>query len=104
MRSEAEADAKAAAAYIAEHASAEFAEHWLEGLRGAIKSLAFMPLRCGLAVEHGCVPGVEFRQHLYRSHRIIFFVQNSEVHVLYVRHAARRALDLSLLREFGPFG
>jgi plasmid stabilization system protein ParE len=88
FRVEARDEALAAAEYIAEHASPEVAGRWYEALEAAIKSLATMPRRCPLAREHGSLAGVELRQLVVHSHRLIFTIRASEVHVLHVRHAA----------------
>lgn len=66
---------------------------WKAGLRAAIESLDLMPTRCGVApeAEHLNRP---LRQMIYHSHRIIFLIDapRNVVRVLYVRHAARRAI------------
>ena len=89
FRQEARDEAIAAAAYIAEHASAEVAARWYAELETAIASLARYPSRCGLAREHAMFPGIELRQLVFKSHRLIFSVQSSEVHVLCLRHVAQ---------------
>lgn len=60
-----------------------------EGLEAAILSLETMPGRCALAREHKAFPGVELRQLVYKSHRVIFVIRKKEVHVLHLRHVAQ---------------
>jgi plasmid stabilization system protein ParE len=75
--------------------SPDAAGRWFNGLHDTMGSLELFPERCPLAPEceffdaeireifHGR------RQHKYR---ILFTVSKGEVHVLHVRHGARRAL------------
>lgn len=93
FRSEARDEALNAAGYIAEHGSPGAAQRWYEGLEAAVASLASMPARCGYARENESFRGVELRQLVYKSHRLIFTVRGDEVHVLHVRHVARTNLD-----------
>lgn len=93
FRPEARDEAIEAASYIAEHASAKTALQWYEGLESAIESLATMPLRCPLARESDAFPGVELRQIIFKSHRLIFTVKKHTVHILHVRHAARDDIE-----------
>lgn len=87
-------EALEAADYIATHGSEEAAMRWYEGLVAAVASLETMPARCGYAREHGSFPGVELRQLVYKSHRLIFVIRAATVHVLHVRHVARADIDL----------
>jgi plasmid stabilization system protein ParE len=61
----------------------------------AIESLAQMPKRCALCFEHRHFKE-EVRQLLYGKkpnvYRILFIVRAGIVHVLHIRHAARREL------------
>jgi plasmid stabilization system protein ParE len=93
FRPEARDEALDAADYIAEHGSPDIALHWYEGLEAAIRSLESMPARCGYAREHEAFPGVELRQLVYKSHRMIFTIRENEVHVLHVRHVAQANLE-----------
>lgn len=93
FRPEARDEALDAADYIAEHGSPEIALRWYEGLAGVIASLAQMPASHGYAREHGALPGVELRQVVYKSHRLIFTIRGDEVHVLHILHVARSSLD-----------
>lgn len=68
------------------------AERWMEIILEAIQSLAEMPARCPLAPENGWL-GLEIRQHVVASHRILFTIDSRTVRVLHIRHAARRPLD-----------
>ncbi len=95
FRLEARAEAVEAALYIAEHGSPGAAQSWYAALEQAIASLATMPRRCPLAREHAAFPGVDLRQLIFKSHRLIFAIRPGEVHVLHVRHAARADIDAS---------
>ena len=82
--------------------SGEAAERWLNGLEEAILSLQDFPTRCGLAPESKRLK-FELRQFIYgkRSgrYRVLFVVRGNAVHVLEVRHGARRPLDPGELRS-----
>lgn len=58
-------------------------------LRKACAGLKSFPNRCPLAFENG-LDGLEIRHLIFDNHRIIFTVQDKIVHVLEIRHAARR--------------
>lgn len=93
LRKEALEEALEAADYIAEHGSPEIAVAWYEGLEGAITSLGEFPHRCHYARENECFPGVELRQRLFNSHRLIYAVRGEEVHILHIRHVHQDSLD-----------
>lgn len=86
-------EALEAAEYIAANASKEAAERWYGGLERALESLSRMPSRCAYAREHGLIAGVELRQLVYHSHRLVFTIRGRTVHVLHIRHVARDRLD-----------
>ena len=73
----------------------EAAERWYRGLVAAIFSLEEMPERCPVIPEADEF-SIELRQLLFRSHRIIFRIDEpaSAVRVLRVYHGARRELRL----------
>lgn len=64
--------------------------NWLQELYDAIDSLEKMPSRCGTIREQDSF-GIEIRQLLHYSHRIIFTIDDStdSVRVLEFRHAAQ---------------
>ena len=93
FRAEARAEALEAAKYIREVSGPSTALKWYEGLESVVNALEEMPHRHAFARENGLVAGVELRQVVYGSHRLIFMVQDDVVHVLHVRHASRRDLD-----------
>lgn len=64
---------------------------WHCDLLEAIKSLETFPFRCPLALENRFFKQ-ELRQLLCGKYRIIFTVSGIEVHVLRVRHSARKPL------------
>jgi plasmid stabilization system protein ParE len=89
---EARDEALAAAEYIAARAPMA-ALRWYKGIERAIDSLRTLPNRCAVAPESEFL-GVELRHDIYKSHRIIFRVDENArmVRVLHVRHGARRAI------------
>jgi len=89
FRPEARDEVLAAADYIASHGSDHAALRWYEGLEDSIAILSTFPAGYAYAREHGMLPGVELRQMVYKSHRLIFTIRGNEVHVLHVRHAAQ---------------
>jgi plasmid stabilization system protein ParE len=94
FRTEARDEAVEAAGYIADHGSPEAALLWYHGLEEAVASLASMPTRCPYAREHETLIGVELRQLLFKSHRLIFTIRGNEVHVLHVRHVAQANTEM----------
>lgn len=73
----------------------EFADRWFRGLMNAIGSLQEKPQRCALAVEHK-IFSEEVRQLLYGKskniYRVLFFIRDTTIYVLYVRHSAQAPL------------
>lgn len=63
------------------------AVRWVDGIEGAIHSLSSMPERCVIAPESEAFDR-EIRQIIFRSHRVLFVVEEDRVHVLHVRHGA----------------
>ncbi|HJY83723.1 MAG TPA: type II toxin-antitoxin system RelE/ParE family toxin [Candidatus Binatia bacterium] len=90
----AQADMQEAYRWIAQESS-ERAARWYNGLVDVITSLAMLPERCPFAPENAFFPE-DIRQLLYgkRSgvYRILLTVAEDTVHVLHVRHGARRPL------------
>lgn len=86
---EAQVEAIEAARYIAEHGSKSIAERWLADLEIALDSLTKWPRRFSFARENDSFPDAELRQINHYSHRIIFMIDDTTVHVLHVRHMAR---------------
>lgn len=89
---EAQREALEAADFIAANSPAN-ADKWFDGLVQVIESLRTMPQRCSRARESETL-GVELRQYIYHSHRIIFRIEERTrtLRVLHIRHASRRAL------------
>lgn len=69
----------------------ESAARWLDRLESAIGSLDEHAERCPLAPENEFFT-TEIRQLLVGNYRVLFTVRARAVHILHVRHAARRAL------------
>ena len=101
---QAESDIAEAFAYLSERAP-EAAARWYRHVREGIASLAEMPLRCPMAPE-GAKLGLELRHLLYGNrpsiYRIVFRVVEEvrEVHVLAIRHAARKPLTDEEVQPF----
>lgn len=89
----AQEEIREAFAYISRGAPVN-AARWIEGMYERIASLETMPERCELAREAEFVEGVAIRQMIFKSHRIVFFIDepSASVQVVSVRHAARRAM------------
>lgn len=89
----AQEEALDAAHYIARF-SPRNAAKWYSGLEKVLDSLTTMPARCSRARESETL-GVEVRQYIYHSHRIIFRIEERAgiVRILHIRHAAQRAID-----------
>jgi len=66
---------------------------WLAGLNERIESLETFPRRYGQAREQDHLGG-DYRQLVYKSHRIVYLVDEASktVGVVCVRHAAMRTL------------
>jgi plasmid stabilization system protein ParE len=90
----ARADIEAAYLYLRDR-SEDAAERWLSGLEEAIESLNQLPERFALAPESGEFPE-HIRQLIYGRrrgrYRILYLVRENKVHVLHIRHGARRPL------------
>ena len=99
IQERAERDIAEAFAYIDGQAP-EAATRWYRQLKSEIQTLAEMPARCALAPESQKL-GFEIRQLLFgkRSgiYRVIFRIDEEkiEVHVLTVRHGARKPFEIS---------
>jgi len=102
LHREARAEAVAALSYLAAHASPDVAHAWYDAFEAAIASLETMPARCPYARERGERPDLDLRQATVGSHRLIFAVKGSTVHVLHVRHGAQDDLDDSEARAANP--
>jgi plasmid stabilization system protein ParE len=97
-------DLEEAYRWIAER-SPEAAARWYNGLTRTIATLQDHPQRCGLASESSSV-GREIRQLLYGRrggvYRVLFVVQETQVHILHIRHAARQDIPLEELGADEP--
>jgi plasmid stabilization system protein ParE len=72
--------------------SPESAALWYFGLTEAVDRLKHFPRRCPRAPEDVAVKE-EIRHLLYGKYRILFTIRDEYVHVLHVRHAARKPLS-----------
>ena len=68
---------------------------WTRGIRAKIATLQTSPRRCPVDPDSAAY-GEEVRVLLYGKrqgvHRVLFAIQGEEIHILTVRHAARRSL------------
>ena len=89
---EAEAAIISAFQYIDERAPLN-AERWLKGLYSCITTLEGLPHRCALARECQYFEE-ELRQLIYKSHRIIFAIEEEKrtVRVVYFIHGRQRTV------------
>jgi plasmid stabilization system protein ParE len=94
---EAEENIAESFAYI-ERRSPLNAARWLRGIFKVIHTLEHFPRRCAIARETQYL-GQQLRHYIYKSHRIIFRIEEKEqiVRVMHIRHAARRAIGESEL-------
>ena len=93
MTTTAERQLREAFHYIYERAPLN-AGRWLNSIRDAIETLEFLPSRCGIAPESRFVDA-ELRHLLFKSHRIIFEVDEATrtVRILYVHHSSMRPVE-----------
>ncbi|HKQ49582.1 MAG TPA: type II toxin-antitoxin system RelE/ParE family toxin [Phycisphaerae bacterium] len=77
--------------FIAKH-SPENALKWANQIEDAILSLKEVPERCPLAPESEEF-NVAIRHLVIGNYRVLFTIRGDEVHVLHVRHGARRPID-----------
>jgi plasmid stabilization system protein ParE len=94
----AEAELDEAYCWIRDNHSPERASRWRLGLYDKIESLEQMPTRCSFAPENDW-SDLELHQLLYEWYRIIFTIHEGEVHVLHIRHGARRFLSRDELTD-----
>lgn len=69
---------------------------WHAAIKAHIHTLGHLPERCPYAPENGLWGSEELRQLLFQAYpskyRVIFTVTESRVHILHIRHGARRYL------------
>jgi plasmid stabilization system protein ParE len=85
-------DAEEYYAYIREHSHDGLAaQNWWDGLLDAIATLERYPARCTFVAERVAV-GLQIRQLLYASHRILFDIAHETVRIHRIYPAAGRPL------------
>lgn len=89
----AEEEIDAAFVYLASEASLEVAARWYNRLEESIATLANLPRRCPVAPEDALFEE-EIRHLLVDPYRVIFTIRGKQVHILHVRHMARRSLGV----------
>jgi plasmid stabilization system protein ParE len=89
---EAREEALIAAEYIRVYSPVS-AARWYEGLERVIEALSSFPKRCPLAPEEVFL-GQDLRHYVYRSHRIIFRIEEDSrtVRILHIHHARQRTI------------
>lgn len=90
MSASAEADAREVYQYIAVRAP-RAALRWFSQLEKAVASLEHLPARCARAPEAAALQE-DVRQLVFGKYRILFTIHERVVHVLHIRHGARRPL------------
>lgn len=79
-----------------EEKAPEKVSEWYAAIKADIQTLSRMPERCPKAPENGLWGDEELRQLLFRGYpskyRILFFIKKNRVHILNIRHGARRYL------------
>lgn len=94
VQPKAASDVREAYEWLSLHAP-EHAEHWLQGLRSSLAGLQYHPEKFPKAPENrfGVFDQV-VRQMFYGKgfwkYRVLFFIVEEAVHVIHVRHGARR--------------
>lgn len=99
ISSEAEENIYSAFRYIDDRAPRN-AERWLRGLYSSIATLETFPRRCSFARERKYFKE-ELRQLIYKSHRIVFYVEDARsiVHIVYFLHGKQRAVGEPIRSE-----
>jgi plasmid stabilization system protein ParE len=94
----AERDIRQTVSWWSEHRSTEQAKSWYERIYPAIATLAEQPDRCPVAAETDLVESGLRQMHFgigrRATHRIVFTMTGSEVHILRIRHSAQQSLTL----------
>lgn len=90
LHPDAEAELEEAYAYIAEDSPTN-AGRWKAGLLEKVASLKEIPERCPIAPEAEFL-GEPVRHLIHGNYRLLFVIEDSEVVLLHVRHAAHRYL------------
>ena len=89
----AETDIALAFAYIAERSPLN-AQRWVRGMYKVLHNLEHFPGRCGRARESERL-GVDLRHTFYKSHRIVFRIEQERriVRVIRVPHGAQAGIS-----------
>ena len=97
LSARAEADIRGAYDYICEHGPAN-PDAWKAGLDQKLAFLETFPTTCPIAPE-SAYRQPTIRHLLYGPFRILFAIRGNVVHVITVRHGARRFLSREELDE-----
>ncbi|MBI5758161.1 MAG: type II toxin-antitoxin system RelE/ParE family toxin [Planctomycetales bacterium] len=93
-------DIRQAYKYIRQHGPAH-PDDWKRDLERKLISLEMLPEACGFALENDYC-SAELRQTFHGPFRIVFTIRETTVHVLTVRHGARRPLSRRDVRQSMP--
>ena len=86
----AEIDANDYAQLIAMNSGINIAQKWLKGIEEKVFSLSLMPQR-NKVIDESMEFGIELRQIIHKSHRIIYHINENanSVYILRIYHSAR---------------
>lgn len=88
LEKQADVEIEEAYRWMAQEVSPEKAMLWYFDVIERIETLQNNPRRCPIAPENDHFP-LEVRQLIFRQYRILFTIQDEEVHVLRVWHGRR---------------
>ena len=100
LSNRAQRDIEAAYEHIAADAP-QTAIDFRHGLQGKINFLKVFPQRCGVAPEDK-YRDETIRQTVHKSYRILFVIRDDSVHVIHVRHGARREMTAKETKDLEP--
>lgn len=75
--------------------SPDRARQWVDQLHDKIEAIVDMPHSYSFAREQDAFRGIELRQFVHQSHRVIFAVGTHKVRVLRIQHTAMQDWDPS---------
>jgi plasmid stabilization system protein ParE len=79
--------------YISSKSSPETAKRWTCAVRERMSRLKSFPFKHGLAPEAFDL-GIQLRQIVFGSYRVLYTVTDKTVNVIMLRHSARQPIEL----------